>query len=127
MKNHFENITIARNIRKIRDIKGYSQEFMAQKMELSQSAYSKIEQGKTAITNEVKEKIATVLGVNKELLENYNDNMIFSYCNQSGNIGNNHTYNYNMIEKLEAVYAELLAEKNAHIRALEMHLNKDKK
>lgn len=125
MEDDLENITLARNIRKIRDIRGLSQEFVAEKLELSQSAYSKIEQGKTFLTEEVKEKIATVLGVSKKLLESYNDNMIFNYCNQSGNVGDNHTYNHTPVEKLEIVYAQLLAEKDARIKLLEKVLNKE--
>ena len=126
MENDLENITIAQNIRKIRDIRGFTQEFVAEKLELSQSAYSKIEQGKIFLTEEVKEKIAKTLGVSKKLLESYNDNMIFNYCNQSGNVGDHHTYNHNPIEKLETVYAQLLAEKDARIKMLEKIANEKK-
>ena len=126
MENELENITLAQNIRKIRYIRGLSQEFIAEKLELSQSAYSKIEQGKTILTEDVKEKIAQTLGVSKKLLESYNDGMIFNYCNQSGNLGDNHTYNHNSIEKIESLYAQLLSEKDARIKMLEQMVS-DKK
>jgi transcriptional regulator with XRE-family HTH domain len=119
MEYDIENITIAQNIRKIRDIRGFSQEFVAEKLNLSQSAYSKIEQGKTVLTEDLKEKIAATLEVGKKLLESYNDNMIFNYCNQSGNVGDNNTYNYAPLEKLESVYSQLIAEKDARIKLLE--------
>jgi transcriptional regulator with XRE-family HTH domain len=124
MEYDIENITIAQNIRKIRDIRGFSQEFVAEKLDLSQSAYSKIEQGKTLLTEELKEKIAATLEVSKKLLESYNDNMIFNYCNQSGNVGDNNTYNYNPLEKLETVYSQLIAEKDARIKLLEAMIKK---
>ena len=43
---------IATNIRKIREGKGYTQEYIALKLGISQNAYSKIELGYTKITVE---------------------------------------------------------------------------
>ncbi|NCD68648.1 helix-turn-helix domain-containing protein [Mucilaginibacter agri] len=43
---------IASNIRRIRESKGYTQEYLAMKLGISQNAYSKIELGYTKITLE---------------------------------------------------------------------------
>lgn len=43
---------IASNIRRIRESKGYTQEYLAMKLGISQNAYSKIELGYTRITLE---------------------------------------------------------------------------
>ena len=43
---------IATNIRRIRESKGYTQEYLAMKLGISQNAYSKIELGYTKITLE---------------------------------------------------------------------------
>ncbi len=45
-------------LRKLRIEKGYSQEYMAAKLGLSQSAYSKIERGKTKLTIERLERLS---------------------------------------------------------------------
>lgn len=50
-------------IRKIRTQKGYSQEYMAYELNISQKTYSNIENNKSPLTIEMIEKIATLLDV----------------------------------------------------------------
>ncbi|MCC8424991.1 helix-turn-helix domain-containing protein [Mucilaginibacter sp. UR6-11] len=61
---------IAAVIRKKREQKNYTQEYLAYKLDISQNAYSKIELGYTKITVERLFQIADVLEVNPtELLD----------------------------------------------------------
>ncbi|RVU01747.1 XRE family transcriptional regulator [Mucilaginibacter limnophilus] len=53
--------SVAANIRKIREEKNYTQEYLAAKLKISQNAYSKIELGYTKITLERLFQIAEVL------------------------------------------------------------------
>jgi len=55
--------SVAVNIRKIREAKGYTQDYLAAKLTISQNAYSKIELGYTKITVERLFQIAQILGV----------------------------------------------------------------
>lgn len=55
--------TVAINIRKIREAKHYTQDYMAMKLAISQNAYSKIELGYTKITVERLFQIAYLLDV----------------------------------------------------------------
>jgi transcriptional regulator with XRE-family HTH domain len=50
-------------IRKFRLEKGYSQEYMAHQLDISQNAYSKLERGSTRLTLDKLEQIAGALGV----------------------------------------------------------------
>lgn len=54
---------ISKRIRISRLEKTYKQEYMAEELGISQSAYSKIERGETDITVSQLRKIATVLGL----------------------------------------------------------------
>jgi transcriptional regulator with XRE-family HTH domain len=54
---------ISKKIRISRLEKTYKQEYMAEEMGISQSAYSKIERGETDITVSQLRKIATILGL----------------------------------------------------------------
>jgi len=56
--------TVAVNIRKIRESKDYTQDYLAVKLSISQNAYSKIELGYTKITVERLFQIASILEVN---------------------------------------------------------------
>ncbi len=55
--------TIITNIKSIRKEKGYSQDYLAAKLGITQNAYSKIELGKTAVAISKLYKIADILEV----------------------------------------------------------------
>ena len=59
---------LLKNIKNQRESLGYSQEYVALKMNMSQNAYSKIETGKSAITVERLYDIASVLLTTPEKL-----------------------------------------------------------
>ncbi|MEO3406404.1 helix-turn-helix transcriptional regulator [Mucilaginibacter sp. CAU 1740] len=54
---------ITRNIRKIREEKNFSQEYMATRLHISQNTYSKLELGYTALTVERLIQIAAILEI----------------------------------------------------------------
>lgn len=55
--------TVAINIRKVREYRNYTQEYLAMKLNISQNAYSKIELGYTKITLERLYEVAQILEV----------------------------------------------------------------
>ena len=62
------------NIRLFREIKGYSQQYVAHRLNKSQAAFSKIENGYTNISDDIIEQISKILEVPKEkLFENENE------------------------------------------------------
>ncbi|MBE9586093.1 helix-turn-helix transcriptional regulator [Mucilaginibacter sp. JRF] len=56
--------SVAANIRKQREAKNYTQEYLAAKLKISQNAYSKIELGYTKITLERLFQISDILETN---------------------------------------------------------------
>jgi transcriptional regulator with XRE-family HTH domain len=69
---------VAQNIRKIREYRNYTQEYLAAKLRISQNAYSKIELGHTRITIDRLLYIADVLGVDPIAILNIDDSEILS-------------------------------------------------
>ncbi|MGV0922721.1 helix-turn-helix transcriptional regulator [Empedobacter tilapiae] len=65
---------LTKSIRKIRESKGYSQEYMAQEMNLSQRAYSKIENCETKLDWEKLKIISKILEIEIGDLINYDKN-----------------------------------------------------
>ena len=57
------NNEILERIKKIRNLRGVKQEYIALQMGMSQSTYSKIENGNQKLTFEVIEKISDVLNI----------------------------------------------------------------
>jgi len=70
MKSQSDSKTkaVAANIRKIREQRNYTQDYLAAKLEISQNAYSKIELGYSNITLSRLVNIAEILEVDIETL-----------------------------------------------------------
>jgi len=56
-------MSLTEKIRMFRIMKGYSQEYMANELDISQNAYSRLEAGKTEITVRRVYQVASVLGI----------------------------------------------------------------
>ena len=86
-------IEIGQKIKKIRELRNYSQDYMADRLGISQVSYSRIEKGQTKLDLERMQHIAAVLEVDPVFLMSFNDNMVFynnSEHNQGGNIVNHY-------------------------------------
>ena len=72
MKQEMKSTTndIARNIKQIRELKNFTQEYMAQELGISQPAYVKIEQGLTVLKIDRLQQIADILEVDISTLLN---------------------------------------------------------
>jgi len=70
-------------IRKVRELKGYSQEYMAERLSISQKVYSNIENDKRRVDKDLLEDIAKVLEVNPNDLLAFDEKILFYGCTQS--------------------------------------------
>ncbi len=100
-KSELMESNIGEKIRKIRDLKGFSQEYMASKLGFSQRAYSKMERNETKLDWKKITDISKVLGVEPIDLISFDDNFIFHNCTQSGKFG---IFNNQIPDKLITQY-----------------------
>jgi len=79
------DLKIGDNIRKIRELKGYSQEYMAGKLDISQKMYSNIENENRKIDTERLKAIAEILEVGVLDIMTFNERVFFANtnCDQS--------------------------------------------
>lgn len=86
---------IGRKISRIRELRGMKQEALAEALNISQQAVSKIEQT-PEIENDKLEEIAKILGVTKEGIENFSEEAVFNIIsNTVTNHDNGALFNYN--------------------------------
>lgn len=78
------DVKVAENIRKIRELKGFSQEYMASQLSISQKAYSNIETGRKKMDKDLLEEIATTLDIDPLRLITFDERILFENCTQSG-------------------------------------------
>jgi transcriptional regulator with XRE-family HTH domain len=106
---------IGQKIKKIREIKGFKQDYMADNLEITQQSYSNIESNKIDVSFSKIEQIAKLFGMRLEDLLTFDERVVF-------NLNAQHThavsgiYNSNFPQELKQLYEEqiqLLKEKIA--------------
>jgi transcriptional regulator with XRE-family HTH domain len=114
--NEIASKQIGGKIKKLRELKNLTQSHMAEKLGLSQSAYSKIELGETEISYKRLTQIANVLNLKPEEITNFSDNMVFNVMhNQNGQNGfvvNNNSLSIGEKELYERQISLLLEERD---------------
>jgi len=100
-----ENLTfeIGGNIKKLREFRGYTQEYMAQELNISQKTYSNIESDRGKVNKGQIEHIAKILEVNPIHLMTYDDKIVFNNdnCPQAGMFNTHNTNTYNATSEIE--------------------------
>ncbi len=111
---------LGHKIRIGRQIKGYSQEVMAELLGISHTAYAKMERGETKVTEDKLSQIANVLGIEKEDLKNFDEKMIFKNFNNILNSANSSQYNNDFENERKAYLQtiELLKAQNEQQQAV---------
>jgi len=105
---------IARNIKQIRELKSFTQEYMAQELGISQPAYVKIEQGLTVLKIDRLQQIAEILEVDLSALLNTTNifNIVFqAQTTQSGYINTQNNTNIIDIEMIRKIIREEIEKK----------------
>lgn len=123
-------MVIGNKLRKLRMWKGYSQEYLAEVLEVSQKTYSNMENNKSSISIETLKKIAEEYKI--DLIELLSDDRVIVQNNSSresstfqGGIIINHMSEelFNQMKERIEELKETISEKNKHIELLEKRLN----
>jgi transcriptional regulator with XRE-family HTH domain len=95
-------------IKQIRELKNFTQEYVAQKLGLSTRAYSKIESGETQLTINRLNEISEVLEIQPLEILGFDDKKIFNISHSTGNNGyNNIMYPDKLIQQYEETIQSL--------------------
>lgn len=101
------SIKIGENIKKLREFRGYSQEYMATELEISQKSYSNIESDEGKINKNQIEHIARILEIDPIQLLTFDDKLVFNSCNSYDHAQVVGMFNtYNIIPKTEQEFFE---------------------
>lgn len=116
------------NIRIIREIKGFKQDYMALMLDISQSGYAKIESGKSSINIERLHQIAKVLEVDVNDLLNDDKIKIIPKANTHQNNTHQNNTHFNVTDQHQyvgfAVYEKLIKKQEDEIFFLRKMLEK---
>jgi len=110
--------TIKNKIRNIRELKNYTQEYMAERLGVTQAGYSKIEKGKTSLSYEKLVEIGRILDVRVEDIISFDYDRYFNNFNKiTGNNNGSILINADNTSVLRELYED-------KIRLLEKLLNR---
>lgn len=122
--------TIKNKIKNIRELKNYTQEYMAERLGVTQAGYSKIEKGKTSLSYEKLVEIGRILDVSVEDIISFDYDRYFNNFNKitgnnNGSILINTDNNTSALKELYEDKIQLL-EKLLNITENELERYKDK-
>lgn len=113
------------NIRKARERKGFSQEYMANVLEISQASYARLENEDTKITVDRLKRIAKILEMNIIDFFEVDKISIQTQNNTDGAFGNG-SYIHNLHIENKEIYENLLKSKDEQIALLTKIIEKNK-
>lgn len=119
--NYLYLMKLGNRIRKVREIKGYSQENIAQTLGMSITGYGKIERDEVSINIDRLTRISEVLGVGIETIIGFDENVAFNNFNSKieQQIGR-----YDMPEEMRKLFEENIALLKDKIKYLEEEINR---
>jgi transcriptional regulator with XRE-family HTH domain len=120
-------LEIGNNIRRIREIKNYTQEAVADKVGMSVSAYGDIERGKSDVNFTRLGEIAAALEVKPEEIVTFASNVFNNNVHDHGYAVNNGTVNNvpeNMMLLERSVFDKMMKDKYEEIAFLREQLRK---
>lgn len=110
------NNAVGKSIRKHRELKGYSQEYMAHQLDLSQASYAKIESNTTKMTVDRLFSISKLLEIDVAELLDLNNQTMYNQDLKDNAIG--HQQIENLYQENKEIYQELLKSKDEQIALL---------
>lgn len=118
-------MSIGLSIKKLRELKNYTQAYMASQLNLSVSGYGKIERDETEITINRLKEIARILDVNEQTILGFNENIVFNMSNNNTAHANGVVQNQQIIQDEGWKKAiETLENENAFLKAMLNKLQK---
>jgi transcriptional regulator with XRE-family HTH domain len=116
--------TNGNKIKKVRELRSFTQEYMADKLGLSQSNYARIENNEVKLSEERLQKIAEILETTVEAIKGFDENLIFNITNgQNSSYGQNPVVNnYQIDSTIQKLYEDKIALLEEKIKYLEQQL-----
>lgn len=117
---------VEENIQRLREIRGLTQEEIASKLNMSLSAYGKLERGETSLSFEKAKSIAKILNVSIADLDEFDDKSCVQINQPNSTLSNcqqGHFVNSGLSENERKLYEEIIKIKDEEILRLKKSNN----
>jgi transcriptional regulator with XRE-family HTH domain len=125
MQKSRTNMQVGQKIKRIRELRNFTQEYLASRLNITQESYSKIEANKTNVSTQRLEQIAKILEVNIVDLMTFDDKFVFNNFNNAVNAiqtspnENGKVIFFNQAESERLLYERLIEELKKQVERLE--------
>lgn len=90
-----------KNIRKLRELRNFTQQFMAEQLEMTQGNYARIENEEIHISEQRLERIASLLGCSSEFILQFDVEQVYDLGNTKAGYG---MHQYSISPELKELY-----------------------
>ncbi len=112
---------IGTKVKTLRELKNFTQEYMAKHLEMTVSGFGKIERNESEVSYQKLEKIAEILGIQVEDLVSFNEKLVFNIMHNK--TGNGYVVNNGALEK-EKLYEQIIVNQKEEIATLRTIIEK---
>lgn len=110
-----------RQIRKLRELRNFTQGYMAEQLGISQSNYARIESNDISLSEERLLKIAEVLETDKNSILGFDDKYVFNIHNPQHS-NNGIVHQYQISPEIKQLYEDKIKLLEARVKDLEKRL-----
>jgi transcriptional regulator with XRE-family HTH domain len=116
---------IGTKVKKLRELRNFTQEFMAASLEMTPSGYGKIERNESEVSYQKLEKIAEVLGIKVEDIVSFNESLVFNVMHNQTGITNGYVVNNHSVSDNEKkLYEDMIAQLKEEVATLKKIIDK---
>ena len=110
-------------IKKLRELRNFTQGYMAEKLGISQSNYARLENDEVGISNERLKQIADVLETTKENILSFDEKYVFNINNNAQHSSAGIVHNYQISPEIKQLYEDKIKLLEEKVQMLEKQLS----
>jgi len=113
---------IGNRLRKLRELRNYTQEYIAKQLNMTATGYGKIERDESEVSYQKLKKIAVILNIKIEDIINFNENLVFDIIHNQTTARNEPTHADGRLSETEKrLYEQIieqLKEENTYLKTI---------
>ena len=95
---------IGQNIRKLRELRNFTQQYMAEKLEMTQGNYARIENEEIHLSDDRLNKISTLLGYSTEFIQQFDVEKIHDMVSERKDNSHKEVFQFQISPELKQLY-----------------------
>lgn len=113
---------IGQNIRKLRELRNFTQQYMAEKLEMTQGNYARIENEEIHLSEERLQKISGLLGYSTEFIIQFDVEKIYDIVTERRENATKEVYQFQISPELKQLYESRIKSLESYVDELKSEI-----